>query len=453
LRVSAATILKENVHAFGFRKEAMAKQTASEPQMQNASEHQSKYAFVIAACCFLFIFVDVGMVSTSFNVYQPYIVELVGDAGGSLVLTFRLLASTIAMVFIVNYYHLLDLRVGATASMVFAALGFFIFGAMQTLSGFLLATIIIGISYGLGGNVAMTYAVNRWFSNDVASIIGVAATGSGICAIIMPPIITFLVETVSLSWAFWIESIVALILAVVVFALLRNRPSDLGLKAYHIAEKKERRSAKDVSARKPHVFELPADMDLSARAKVALAVSAFCVGIFCVSAASYITIHMTSNGFDPLFVGALVSLGGLCLTGSKVVSGRMYDRIGVKKGTAILYVIEIAGLVAALLIPTGNPLVAVICILGMYWGGALNSVGMPVWAIALSHPEDRSKLIKNVQVCYTIGALVFNFIPGFLVSFFGSYEISYALFLIATVGSMVVISVLFKKYLRARDAE
>ncbi len=426
----------------------MADKTKSAPQ-ENAGRH-SKYAFVIAACCFFMMFVNVGIVSTSFNVYQPYIVEQVGDAGGSLVITFRLLVSAISMVLIVNYYHLLDLRVGITLSMVFAAIGMFLFGFMQSLPGYMFASIFIGIAYGLGGNVAMTYAINRWFANDIASVVGVAATGSGVAGILMPPIITYAAETISLSWAFWIEAIISLFFAVISFLLLRNRPSDLGLKAYHITDKADRRRAKGLPERKSiHQYTIPEDVQLSKRAQFALAASAFCVGVFCTSAVFYITIQMTSSGFDPVFVGGMISLGGLCLTFAKVVTGRMFDHIGVRKGTTILYMIEIVGLIAALLIPTGNPLFAAISILCMYWGGSINSVGLPVWGISLSHPENRSKLIKNLQVCFTTGGLVFNFIPGFLVPIFGGYEISYVLFLIMTVISMVVITTLFKKYLHA----
>ena len=42
------------------------------------------YEKVITLCCFLFLFTNVGLTSTSFNVYQPYIIATdgVGDVGG-----------------------------------------------------------------------------------------------------------------------------------------------------------------------------------------------------------------------------------------------------------------------------------------------------------------------------------------------------------------------------------
>ena len=44
------------------------------------------YEAVVAVCCFLILFTNVGLPSTSFSVYQPYLVGLpgVGHSGGSI---------------------------------------------------------------------------------------------------------------------------------------------------------------------------------------------------------------------------------------------------------------------------------------------------------------------------------------------------------------------------------
>ena len=54
------------------------------------------YEKVICACCFLLLFTNVGLASTSFSVYQPYLVELpgVGHSGGSIVISIRTFAIT-----------------------------------------------------------------------------------------------------------------------------------------------------------------------------------------------------------------------------------------------------------------------------------------------------------------------------------------------------------------------
>ena len=46
------------------------------------------YEKVIAACCFFILFTNVGLPSTSFSVFQPYLVDLpgVGNTGGSIII-------------------------------------------------------------------------------------------------------------------------------------------------------------------------------------------------------------------------------------------------------------------------------------------------------------------------------------------------------------------------------
>ena len=72
------------------------------------------YEKVICACCFLLLFTNVGLASTSFSVYQPYLVELpgVGHSGGSIVISIRTFISVIAMFFVARYYEKLDCRKG-----------------------------------------------------------------------------------------------------------------------------------------------------------------------------------------------------------------------------------------------------------------------------------------------------------------------------------------------------
>ena len=49
------------------------------------------YEAVVAVCCFLILFTNVGLPSTSFSVYQPYLVDLpgVGHSGGSIIVSVR----------------------------------------------------------------------------------------------------------------------------------------------------------------------------------------------------------------------------------------------------------------------------------------------------------------------------------------------------------------------------
>ena len=67
---------------------------------------KSHYEKIIVACCFLSLFVNIGLNSTSFAVYQPYIVSMpgIGDAAGSIILSTRILVSAVATMLVNRFY-------------------------------------------------------------------------------------------------------------------------------------------------------------------------------------------------------------------------------------------------------------------------------------------------------------------------------------------------------------
>ena len=75
--------------------------------------------------------------------------------------------------------------------------------------------------------IASTMLINRWFRSNVATVAGIAAVGSGVAAVILPNVTVALISTYSLSAAFLFESVLALVLGVLVFLLLRNYPRGL----------------------------------------------------------------------------------------------------------------------------------------------------------------------------------------------------------------------------------
>ena len=84
------------------------------------------YEAVVAVCCFLILFTNVGLPSTSFSVYQPYLVDLpgVGHSGGSIIVSVRTFVSLLAMLVVGRYYDLVDCRIGAFLATLSVSAGF-----------------------------------------------------------------------------------------------------------------------------------------------------------------------------------------------------------------------------------------------------------------------------------------------------------------------------------------
>lgn len=386
------------------------------------------YDKIITGCCFMFIFVNIGLVATTFSVYQPYIVAIdgIGDTGGALILSVRTFVSLISMLVVDKYYKLFNLRVGATLACCFTAAGFIVDSFATSLPVFFCGGFLLGIGYGFGGMVAMTYLANRWFATGIGKMLGFAAMGSGLASIIMPLIIVGLINAFSLSGAFFIEGLIALGIAGLVFLFLRNRPADLGIKPFEKKEGKKRKRRTMRAASKKSLFLLYGAM--------------VCVGHFSCCGTAYLSVLASSSGFDLIFSASLVSMAGIALTLSKFVTGELFDLLGAPKASAIIFAFALVGYTFCSLAFLQNEIIMSIGAIALGAGIAIGSVGTTAWSIELSTPENRVRVIKYFQFSFSLGGFFANTFPGIIKDMTGSYAVSYgATSLIVLLAAIIIL--------------
>lgn len=477
------------------------------------------YALVVCACCFLFIFVNIGLPSTSFNVYQPYLVavEGVGDTGGSLILAVRTFVSLLCMLVVGRYYDLLDCRRGICLACALTAVGFVLYGVADSLLLYCLAAAFAGAGYGFGGMVGMTMLVSRWFAGDVGKAVGFAAVGSGVASFTIPMVATAVIHAASLSAAFFFEALLAAVVGALMLVLLRNRPSDMRLKPFDPAARMSAASgaegpcAQGENARKQgktaghrngmqggnrgaqsegprnqsnaldaasegscvrkaaaaqgedackqgkpaghhngtasgtparrskRAHRVGATEPLSPSQRAALFAAVICIGAISVGGYGYVSVLMTSNGFDPYFVAGLLSVLGISLAVAKLANGIVFDACGTFVGSAVFFVLMDAGLVLCCFMGTGSHVLAIAASVLFGVGVSLGTVGVSVWSIDLSTALERPALVKNLQVAYALGGFLFNFFPGLLKDLTGTYLVSYVILVAAGLACTAIV--------------
>lgn len=387
------------------------------------------YEKVIAACCFLFIFANIGLTSTAFSVHQPYLVALegIGDTGGSLILSIRTLFSFIATLIVDRYYRLFDVRLGVTLACGVTCGGFLIYSFATTLPVFFAGAVLLGLGYGLGGMVAMTYLANRWFATGIGSVVGFASMGSGLTSIVIPLIVVRIIEASSLQAAFTFEAGLAAAVGVISFALIRNRPADMGLKPY---EGKNTRTTRRLHEMAP----------APTGERVLLMAAMVGVGIFSCGSMAYLSVLATSSGFDPVFAATLVSTAGVTLTIAKYTAGKLFDHVGAPRASAIMFSLALAGFAIDCFFGMGNTTLAIAGAVLTGAGISLGTVGISVWSLDLSDPKSRTRQIKNFQVAFSLGGFIANTLPGIVKDLVGSYTVSYAaLFAITAIAAFIIL--------------
>lgn len=412
---------------------------------------RAHYEKVIALCCFLLIFCNVGLASTSFNVYQPYIVALpgVGDAAGSAVIGVRTFMSLVCMFLVVRYYQLVDCRAGSFIACLFTAASMVAYGFAQSFPALCVAAALGGVGYGLGGMVCTTYLINRWFKTDVGSAIGIAAVGSGVASIAVPATAEWVIRTFSLATSFWAEAILAVLIGVVTFALLRNNPKDIGLRPYVNPKWVEQHA--DEVAQAADGASVPVDhgVDLPVAARRLFLFACVIVGAVCVSAPTFLSVFLVSQGFGHQFAALMLSVSGLVLTFGKGAMGKLFDVLGGLRGTVIALGAFIAGLVILVLGAGGNELLVWIGCVVYAFGLAIGSTGIPIWSLHFSTPENRVKTVRAFQTAYAFGSFAFSFVPGALKDAVGTYVVSYGLMVGMLAVAIAVIAWVYARYHRA----
>ena len=397
------------------------------------------YSAVIVACCFLIMFVNQGLPSTSFNVWQSYLVRVpgMGDGGVAAVLLVRTAVSFLAIFAVTPYYKRLDLRWGVAAATLLTVAGFVLYGlAGDRLWLYCVGSVLTGAGYGLGGVVASTALIGNWFAGDVGTAAGIAGVGSGAAGMLVPLAVAPLVRCTSLADAFFVVAAMAAGLGLVVFAFVRSTPQQLGMKPFQVSKKpprSRRLAAREAAAR---AFEAPAPLPASQRRLMGVALAL--LGADAVSASGYFSVLLSTSGIDLSAAAAVTALLGASLALGKFLSGKLFDIIGTRAASALFFAALVAG--------------AALCAAAVLFGAgcSLSTTGLSVWSLELTSPAEKMDTVRDFMIAYAFGGFAFNALPGALKAVTGTYEASFAVFAVGSLVSAALVLFVLSRHERAR---
>ena len=391
------------------------------------------------------MFVNQGLPSTSFNVWQPYLQKLpsVGDAGVTVVLTTRTLVSFLSIFLVTKYYQVLDLRIGVALATVLTIGGFLAFGlADGNMILLITGSVLAGVGYGLGGSVATTAIIGKWFAGDVGTAAGIAGVGSGTTGMLIPLIVSQIEHRFSLSAAFFSVAALALVFGTLTFLFVRSQPSDMGLQPF-AAQPKKKRTGK-LTTMEAHAQAAEAPCPISKTSRVLILIAMALLGANAIAANSYFSLTLSTSGIDIMTAAALTSLMGASLTAGKFISGKLFDIIGTYASSILFFALLILGCSLLAFVSGGGMPCAVLGAIGFGAGCALSTTGLSVWSIEVSEPGGKLKAARNFMIAYSFGGFAFNMLPGFMKGITGTYESAFIVFAICSVACAALVLYVLK---------
>lgn len=401
------------------------------------------YAWTICAAGTLLIFITMGAVSNAFSIYMPYIRDEFGltNAQTSTLVTMRLVVAFVCMLLIGKYYDLFNIRVGGSLAAAFGGLTFLIYSFASDFTLFAVGAGVSGLAYGFGSMVPVSILMTRWFDDHKALAISICSAGSGLGSIILPPVVTGLLSTLSMPTVFRIEAAFILLCAAVIYLAIRNYPHDMGLT--RLGENRERLKQAAQENAAPRAMKAPIT-------KAVLILS--CAGSFLMGAQGnpgimHIPVLYTSEGFTAVFAATLMSIIGAALTVGKIVFGEVTDKIGGFRSSIIFFILLVLGNGLCCLAGTGNAVLGLTAVAVLGVGYSVSTIGPSIWAGDLSSEMEFPKTMRTFQIFYSLGALITASVPGILADrFSGSYVPAYVMFTaMALIASLLIVGAYVKK--------
>lgn len=201
--------------------------------MKNSSKIH--YGYVIVLCCFLIMFVIVGLIMSCAGIfYKPVSEELGIDIGKfGLYMSLNFLFSTLTLSFAGRLMERYSARVILTISSAVAGLSLMAMSQFDALWQFYITGALFGITQAFLLYLGFPTLLNRWFKSRMGIFIGICSAGSGIGGVLFNPIGGYLITNYGWRTTYLIFGAMILLLVTPVLALfLRDYPKDKGLKPY-----------------------------------------------------------------------------------------------------------------------------------------------------------------------------------------------------------------------------
>ncbi|MBR2937808.1 MAG: MFS transporter [Oscillospiraceae bacterium] len=295
------------------------------------------YKWVVLIVCFLMEFLCLGFCSSNVGLYTKAVTEALNIKRSvySLSTSIRYVVQVVTALYfgaLVNRFGIKKMvcigLISLTGSVVIRAYAtefyhLYIGGALWG----------VGIVF-VGSTMAGTI-VRRWFHQDIGKYTGIVMSANGIGGAIAAQIISPIInngETFGYRKAYLLSAVIALAIGIVIMIFLREHPADGPVVQTTTAKKKPKGAMwtgipYETVKKKPYFY--------------AAAAMVFLTGISLQSIGSISVVYITDLGMSPSFIATSATVSSLCLTGTKILVGTVYDKKGLRFTLAMCQVAAI----------------------------------------------------------------------------------------------------------------
>ena len=188
-----------------------------------------------------------------------------------------------------------------------------------------LVSAAVGLSLSFITFVPFTIIIGSWFEEKRGTALGLCFMGSGLGGMVMNSLTAVLLERFGWQRAYQITGAAMLVILVaMIFFVIKTDPAQMGL-----------RPLGGLQAVQVELYGPDARAALRSRSFYALVVVALVIGLDSAIIGQITAPHLCDLGYDTMLASNVTSVYLGCLAAAKILIGRLYDRIGAIRGTAL----------------------------------------------------------------------------------------------------------------------
>lgn len=387
------------------------------------------YHWAIVIACFILMASSVGITQNCFNLFSIEIMnELKFTASQVQVMnTIATLMTMVSALVVGTVFNKFSMRLAMPVYAICLTGGFFLYSTVNSLAQLYILSALVGFGRGGVAVVPCGLLMNNWFKEKRGFATGIALAGSTAGGFVFVRIANAIIASMDWRRAYMVLGVMAAVLIIpTVIFVIREKPEDKGLRPYGATDEDT------ASAVKAEFTGISRKKFLKTSAFWMLGITFFLISAINMGLQNNVSIYLTmQKGQTRELAADVASILLLSQVVGKILLGSIYDKKGVKFGSAYGCVVFLLSIVTIML--AGNKAFAII--FGVIVGLALSMTTCtpPLLTSLAVGRREYSSIYGLLNAFATAGVALGPVIAGFIYDHTESYDLAWIIFAVVAV--------------------
>lgn len=392
------------------------------------------YHWAIVIACFILMASSVGITQNCFNLFSIEIMnELKFTASQVQVMnTIATLMTMVSALVVGTVFNKFSMRLAMPVYAICLTGGFFLYSTVNSLAQLYILSALVGFGRGGVAVVPCGLLMNNWFKEKRGFATGIALAGSTAGGFVFVRIANAIIASMDWRRAYMVLGVMAAVLIIpTVIFVIREKPEDKGLRPYGATDEDT------ASTVKAEFTGISRKKFLKTSAFWMLGITFFLISAINMGLQNNVSIYLTmQKGQTRELAADVASILLLSQVVGKILLGSIYDKKGVKFGSAYGCVVFLLSIVTIML--AGNKAFALI--FGVIVGLALSMTTCtpPLLTSLAVGRREYSSIYGLLNAFATAGVALGPVIAGFIYDHTESYDLAWIIFAVVAVVILVL---------------